>query len=210
MTILVAGHYCHDTLLSNAGTHRALGGSAAYASAVLQAFGEPYEVAARVGEDFLYRAQVFKQPLVTRGRTSSFIDDYRSGERREHVDAVCEPLQPEDLRGSYDVGLACAVSGEVTPPVLARLRQICRIAMADAQGLLREITPQGEVVLRPLHPDAAGQLDYLKASRAEAARLDVGKLRKALTLLITDGPRGCTLLTRDGEVHVPAFPAEEK
>ena len=56
MSILVAGHYCHDTLLSNAGEHHALGGSAAYASAILDALGEPCTVAAKVGEDFLYAA----------------------------------------------------------------------------------------------------------------------------------------------------------
>ena len=57
-SILVVGHYCHDTLLSNAGEHRTLGGSAAYASAVLEVLGEPYEVVSKVGPDFLYPAQV--------------------------------------------------------------------------------------------------------------------------------------------------------
>ncbi len=206
--ILVAGHYCHDTLIGNDGVHRALGGSAAYASAILAALGEPHEVAAKVGEDFLYR--VARQPRVVKGRTTSFVDDYRSGERRERVEAVCEPLRPEDLQGSYDVGLACAVAGEVPPPALARIRQICRVVIGDAQGLLREITPAGEVVLRPLPPDAAASLDYLKASRAEAALLDVARLRRTLTLLVTDGPRGCTLLTAREEIHLPAFPAAEK
>ena len=210
MSILVAGRYCHDTLLSNAGTHRALGGSAAYASAIFEALHEPYEVAAKVGADFLYTAQVKRPPRIVAGRTSSFVDDYRSGERREHVEAVCEPLDPEDLQGSFDVGLACAVSCEVTPATLARIRQICHITMADAQGLLREITPDGAVVLKPLHPGAPACLDYLKASRTEAELLDINALRQQLTLLITDGPRGCTIVTRSAETHVPAFPADEK
>ncbi len=208
--ILVAGHYCHDTIVGNDGTHRALGGSAAYASAILEALGEPYEVAAKAGPDFLYAAQVRKQPRIVPGRTSSLVDDYRSGERRDRVEAVCEPLHPGDLHGSYDVGIACAITGEVPPPTLARIREICRVVIADAQGLLREITPRGEVLLRPLHPDAPRQLDYLKASRAEARLLDVAALRRSVTLLLTDGPRGCTVLTASGEAHVPAFPAEEK
>ena len=130
VSILVAGHYCHDTLLSNAGTHRALGGSAAYASAIFEALHEPYEVTAKVGADFLYTAQVKRPPRIVAGRTSSFVDDYRSGQRRERVESVCEPLHPEDLQGSFDVGLACAVSCEVTPATLARIRQICHITMA--------------------------------------------------------------------------------
>ena len=208
--ILVAGHYCHDTLLSNAGTHRALGGSAAYASAILDALGEPYEVAAKAGPDFLYAAQVTRQPRIVPGRTSSFVDDYRSGERRDHVDAVCEAIEPGDLQGEYDVGIACAITGEVPPRTLARIREISRIVLADAQGLLREIAPGGDVLLRPLHPDAPDQIDFLKASRSEAALLDVDALRRRLTLIVTDGPRGCTLITASDETHVPAFPAQEK
>jgi 1D-myo-inositol 3-kinase len=207
VSILVAGHYCHDTVLSNAGTHRALGGSAAYASAVLEAFREPYELAAKVGEDFLYAAQVAKKPRIVAGRTTSFVDDYRSGERRERVEAVCEPLTPGDLQGSFDVGIACGVCGEVPPPTLARIREISRVTMADAQSLMREITPDGEVRLKPVLPEG---LEFLKASRAEAALLDVETLRQRLTLLVTDGPLGCTIVNREAEVHVPAFPAVER
>src|SRR5712671_2032682 len=53
VSILVVGHYCHDTLFGNAGTHRTVGGTAAYASAILEALGESHEVVAKVGEDFL-------------------------------------------------------------------------------------------------------------------------------------------------------------
>ena len=208
--ILVAGHYCHDTLISNAGTHRALGGSAAYASAIFDAFGEAYEVAAKAGPDFLYAAQVAKQPRIVRGRTSSFVDDYRSGERRDHADAVCEAIEPQELQGSYAVGIACAVTGEVPLRTLKRIREISRTVLADAQGLLREITPQGEVLLRPLDSDAPRHIDYLKASKSETALLDVDRLRKLLTLIITDGPNGCTLLTSSSSTHVPAVPAEER
>jgi len=35
--VLVVGHYCHDTIVRNAGVHRTLGGSAAYVSAILDA-----------------------------------------------------------------------------------------------------------------------------------------------------------------------------
>jgi 1D-myo-inositol 3-kinase len=83
------------------------------------------------------------------------------------------------------------------------------VVVADAQGLLREITPRGEVLLRPLDPEAARQLDVLKASRAESRLLDVDGLRRRLTLVITDGARGCTVLTASAETHVPAFPAQE-
>lgn len=211
MSILVAGHYCHDTLIGNGGEERALGGSAAYASAVLEALGEKYEVAVKVGADFLYLDQVYKKPIVAGLRTTSFTDDYRSGERRERVDAVCEPLAPQDLpAGPHEVGIACAIAGELPLPTLRRMREICRVVVADAQGLLRTISPRGEVLLEPLRDEVLPLLDYLKASRAEAMLLDVERVRRLLrALIVTDGPRGCTLFTARDEVRVPAFAAAE-
>jgi 1D-myo-inositol 3-kinase len=211
VSILVVGHYCHDTLVQRSGETRALGGSAAYSSAVLEAFGEPYDVAAKAGADFAYAAQVSKQPRIVAGRTTSFVDDYRTGERVERCEAVCEALTPADLpRGPYEVGIACAVSCEVTVPVLRRMRALCKVLVADAQGLLREITPDGEVRLKPLPEGAAELLDVLKASRAEAELLDVPSLRQQCALLITDGERGCQLLTATDDHFVAAFPATER
>src|SRR5213075_2955360 len=111
---------------------------------------------------------------------TSFVDDYRSGERQERVEAVCEPIWPSDLEGAFEVGIACGICGEIPPQTLARIREISRVTMADAQSLMREITPDGEVRLKPVDPQG---LDFLKASRSEAALLDVPALRKRLTLL---------------------------
>src|SRR5260221_730954 len=51
--------------------------------------------------------------------------------------------------------------------------------------------------------------DYRKVGRAEAEALDLSQLRRSCTILLTDGPRGCTILSPTGERHVPAFPARE-
>jgi 1D-myo-inositol 3-kinase len=208
--ILIAGHYCHDVLIARDGSEtRTLGGSASYGSAILDAFGEPYEVAAKVGTDFLYSAQVSKQPQVVASRTTSFVDDYRGGERVERVSDVCEPLQPDDLpRRQFAVGLAFGVAGEVGLPVLAHMRELCGVVLADAQSLVRFID-SGQIHLRPLDPEAVPHLDYLKASHKEAALLDVAALRQRIKLILTDGPRGCTLLSASSELHVPAIPAVE-
>ena len=208
--ILVVGHYCHDTLIGNDGEHRALGGSAAYVSAVLEALGERHRVFTKVGADFRYGAQVAQPPRIAGARTTSFVDDYRGGERRERVDAVCEPIFPHDIQGSYEVGIACGVAGEVLPETISAMRAACRVLVADAQSILREISPAGEVLLRPPHPAVLSQLDFLKASRREAESLDVNALRQRLILLITDGPRGCTVLNSGTQTSIPPFPANER
>jgi 1D-myo-inositol 3-kinase len=208
--ILVAGHYCHDTLLGNAGTHRALGGSAAYASAILDALGEPHRVAAKVGEDFLYGGEVSQRALVVPGRTTAFVDDYRGPERQQRVEAVAPPLEPSDLDGDYDVALACAIAGELPLRTLQRIRRVSRTVVADAQAILRQIAPDGGVVLRAPDDEALRAIDFLKANRTEAEALDLASLRQRLTLLITDGPRGCIVVGPGVHLHVPAEPAEER
>ncbi|HTO97101.1 MAG TPA: PfkB family carbohydrate kinase [Myxococcales bacterium] len=211
MTILVAGHYCHDTLIGNDGApHRTLGGSAAYISAVLDALGEPCRVVAKVGDDFLYGKEVSHAPAIVPGRTTAFVDDYRGAERRQRVEAVAPPILPEELEGDYQVGIACAIAGELPLPSLRRLRRASRVVVADAQSILREISPEGEVLCRPPEPGALDSIDFLKASKSEARALDVAALRQRMTLLITDGPRGCQVLSPDVDLHVPAEPAEER
>ena len=85
---------------------------------------------------------------------------------------------------------------------LIQIKSRMLLPRPDAQALLRHVSADGEVLLRPPHPDAVAQLDFLKASRSEAAWLDVPALRQRLTLLITDGSRGSTLLAADRETHV--------
>ena len=210
MSILVVGHYCHDTLIGNAGVHRTLGGSAAYASAVLTALGEPHQVIAKVGADFLYGAEVTCKPLVVPGPTTAFVDEYRGRERHERVEAVAAAIEPADLPAGFDIGLACAIAGEIPLRTLRRLRDISRLVIADAQSVLREISPGGEVSLRPPVPGVLELIDFLKASRKELRVLEDAALPEGLTLVATDGARGCALVTRHVEVRIDAFPAQEK
>ncbi|HZX95347.1 MAG TPA: PfkB family carbohydrate kinase [Myxococcales bacterium] len=208
--ILVAGNYCHDTLISTTGVEQALGGSAAYASAILDALGEPHAVVSKAGSDFRYAARVSQQPRIVPGRTTAFVDDYSAGERRQRVDAVAPAIEPADLDGRYELGIACAIAGELPPRTLLRMRELCRILVGDAQALLREISAEGEVTLRRPQPQMLESLDFLKASREESALLEVKALPPRLTLIVTDGPRGCDLMTAGSALHVPALPAQEK
>jgi len=210
VSILVAGHYCHDTLIGNDSIHRTLGGSAAYVSAILDALGEPHAVVAKVGPDFLYANEVTRPPIVAAGRTTAFVDDYRGPQRSGRVEAIAEAIEPEDLKGSWELGVACAIAGELPLGTLRRLRQICGTVVADAQSVVREIDSAGQVRLRAPAPEALQSFDVLKASREEAAVLDLPALRRRITLLITDGARGSTILRHDAELHVEAYPAREK
>src|SRR5205814_6285994 len=107
-----------------------LGGSPAYASAILAALGEAHEVVAKGGADFRYAHEVSRRPAVVPGRTTAFVDAYRGAVRTERLDAVAPAIEPEELRGMWDVGLACAIAGEIPLRTLQRLRQIRRTVLA--------------------------------------------------------------------------------
>jgi 1D-myo-inositol 3-kinase len=210
--VVVAGHYCHDVLVSDTGERRELGGAAAYASAVLRAAKVDFLVLANVGDDFLY-AQLVPAPRVVAGaRTTSFVDEYRGAERIQTLHAVAPHLLPDDVVEPCTIGLAVPIAAEVPAPTLLRMRELSRLLLADAQGFVRTVDAAKRVVHTPPAPEllaALERVDYLKVGRAEAEVLDVERLRRGCTVLLTDGARGCTILSRTEEHSVPPFPARE-
>jgi 1D-myo-inositol 3-kinase len=212
--VLVAGNYCHDTLVTRWGVHRVLGGSVAYISAVLRGLAVPFRTVAKVGGDFLYAAQVAAAPLVVAGaRTTGFVDDYTGGERTETLEARCEPIYPADLAHlpRVRIAIAGAIASEIPPETLWCLRARSDVVLADAQGLLRTFGPRGEVRLQPLAQTPFAphvrDIDVLKVSRSEAPFIDLAAVRRHTVVLLTDGALGCTILERGRETHVAALPA---
>ena len=209
---IVAGHYCHDRLVTGAGERLELGGSAAYASAVLRAAAVDFAVVANVGPDFLYAERVPPARVVAGATTTRFVDDYRGRERRQTLNAASPPIEAEDIRDSCMVGLAVPIASEVPPPTLLRMRELSRVLIADVQGFVRTWDAAGRVRHSPPRPEllaALQRLDYLKVGRDEAPVLDLDRLRRFCTVLLTDGAHGCTILSTSREQHVSAFPARE-
>jgi 1D-myo-inositol 3-kinase len=210
--IVVAGHYCHDLLVTEVGERRELGGSAAYACAVLRSAAADFAVVANVGDDFLYASRVPAPRVIAGARTTSFVDDYRGGHRMQTLHAVAPPLRPDDLVEACTIGLAVPIAAEITAPTLLRMRESSRSLIADAQGFVRAVDAENRVVHTAPAPEllaALQRVDYLKVGRAEADVLDLEGLRRNCTILLTDGPRGCTIVSGAGEQHVPAFAARE-
>jgi 1D-myo-inositol 3-kinase len=211
LEVLFAGHYCHDTIVDKDGTQRTgLGGAAAYASAVLLAARVDFRVSALVGDDFRY--VVPKPPRVVAGaRTTVFIEDYRGDDRTGTLVSAAPPLEPDDLGDARcQVGMACAIAGEIGTGTLERLRELSGILIADAQGFVRGFDAQGRVFHRAPEPALRQQidrLDWLKLSRSETEALDPRALRCGA--IVTDGDRGCLVLWEGREVQVPAFTANE-
>jgi 1D-myo-inositol 3-kinase len=210
--ILVVGHYCHDRIVSDAGERAELGGAAAYASAILRCAGADFAVVANVGEDFLYAGRVPPPRVLGGARTTSFVDEYRGADRIQTLHAKAPPVLADDLLEPCTIALAVPVAGEIPAPTLLRMRELSRVLLADAQGFVRTVDPATRVLHTPPGSEllsALERVDYLKVGRAEAQVLDVERLRRRCTVLLTDGARGCTVVSRTEEHHVPAFPARE-
>ncbi len=215
LDVLVVGNYCHDVLIHGPGREtRALGGSSAYISSVLDAVGVDYSVVSVVGEDFRYGDQVRHAPRIVPGtRTTQFTADFTQGERVLSVGARAAPIRPEEISVEARVALACGVLDELLPETLVRLSECARQVVADAQGLLRITDARGRVMQRRLEETPCfallDRIHVLKASEEEALSLDVAQVRRKTCLVITRGRGGCTVLTADLAFEVPALPVEE-
>jgi 1D-myo-inositol 3-kinase len=231
-SVIIAGHYCHDTLyLANGTRSEALGGSVSYISSVLSALEIECSVVSKVGPDFGYLSQISHAPRVVPGaHTTQYISDFTQGERIGRVGALCEPIYPLDLPSlpaliegdlgpdvpppfSYEIALAVGIVGEVLPETLLGLAAQARYLLCDVQGLIRHIDPVGRVTCKPLQDTPfyqhLDQISYLKASRQEAGFLDIEHVRQRTCLLVTEGDQGCTVYLKDREFRVPAFQAVE-
>ncbi|MBF5042915.1 carbohydrate kinase [Aggregicoccus sp. 17bor-14] len=209
--VLLVGHYCHDRLQRAEGERHTLGGSAAYVSRVLAAAGVEHKVAGLVGEDFRYAHEVLHPAQVQGPHTTEFVARFDGEARTLTLGHVAPPVSAAQVRalGSAPLGLACGIAGEVLPEALEALLGACERVLVDAQALVRERGPAGEVRQRRLEGTAYAPLlarvHVLKASEEEAALLDLERLRARSCVVVTRGERGCTVLEGTA-VHEVAAP----
>jgi 1D-myo-inositol 3-kinase len=212
--ILLVGNYCHDTLIHlQQPPSYALGGSVAYISAILDPLNLDYEVISKVGKDFKYLSQVTKRPqVIETARTTAFIDDFTEGDRKGRVECQCEPIFPEEIQVRAEVALVGGIAGEISPATLEAICRTSKRVLCDAQSLVRQIQPNGEVVHRCLEGSGflplLSQIEYLKVSEQEAEVMDLQQIRQKTRILLTRGEKGFTLLEKDSQHDFPAVQVE--
>ncbi|CAN6443068.1 unnamed protein product [Victoria cruziana] len=136
---------------------------------------------------------------------------------------ACEPISVSDLplpsfptRSDFDFefGMAVGVAGEISPEILSRLLDLCRVLFVDVQALIRTFdAADGTVHLARLHDTRfvhlLPRISFLKASSDEAEYIDVEEVRNSCCLIVTDGREGCRVYWKDGEFRVPSFPVTQ-
>lgn len=214
MPLLVAvGHVTRDVLAQGERT----GGAVSYASLCARRLGWEAAVVSRAAGSFDAARELpgVRAEIAPSRETTRFVNAYVEGRRRQHVEALADPIDgsevPDDLRRPEAL-LLCPVAGEIRTP-LAGLFEAGVVA-AVAQGWLREIGPDGRVAPRPwvgAEGDLAGvdvvfvSPDDLPGGAAAARAL----LAHVPRVVLTRGRAGVELLEPDRTTPVPALPAAE-
>jgi len=228
--VTLIGHLSHDLLRLPSGDYESLGGAVAYASLTLTELGSRATIISKVGYDFdkkyekiltskgVDTSQVF---VVRRKRTTRFINDYRTGERRQYVEAVCSRIRMNDLKGDKWISSDAVYFGPIISEISEEIirRSSCRgtFSVIDPQGYCRLISSNGRVVNIPWKAwkRIARLVNVVKAS-IEEARVMTGlhdEIRIAKEILkrgteiviITLGRRGSILAFRDSILRVPTI-----
>ncbi|RWW54850.1 hypothetical protein BHE74_00038548 [Ensete ventricosum] len=223
---LVVGNYCHDVLFrGDVPVGETLGGAASFVSNVLDALAPSTSLyVAKVGADFAYAAPHPPRIVSPSSPTTLFHAHFPPvpaaggyhGDRVLRRVRACDPIFPADLPEDirFDYGLAVGVAGEILPETLARMIDLCRIVLVDAQGMIRSFDPvDGTVRLVPLRSTEffhlVPRIGFLKASAEEAPFVDIEEARKWCCVIVTHGKDGCRVYWKDGELHVSPFQADQ-
>jgi sugar/nucleoside kinase (ribokinase family) len=210
----VIGHLSRDVV---AGAAPQIGGGPWHAARALRALGHDALIFAKCGER-AWGKQLATQglpfSLAVAGETTGFSFSYDdAGERTMSVDTIGEPWRLADLpqallRRVAWLHVAPLLHGDFDPDAIEWLARD-RFVLLDGQGLVRAREPGPLRLAGTLDRSVLQHVTMLKLSEEEAAALggDVREL-DVPEVLVTHGPAGSTLVTRDGSADVPAHPVD--
>lgn len=205
MTIALIGHMTVDTVTA-AGCPAQLrpGGAPLYGRRALLAAGaEPVVIAKGdgAGEGLVLE---WSSPVLS-------VLVHGPGGLVQRLDSVGDPFTAEEVRGPMApllegcrwAILGAQSGGDFPPRTIAALREAGLRVCLDGQGLARGDVP-GAVRLRSFPAQAVAGVQVLKLNLAEARAFgELDRLRELVPeLLVTDGPRGATVLTGAGTARV--------
>jgi sugar/nucleoside kinase (ribokinase family) len=198
-----------------AGSPPRIGGGPWHAARALRALRHEAVLLATCGEpdrsDFQGRLAALGLPvsLAAGGETTAFSFTYdEHGARTMQVDVVGEPFRREDvaealLRRVEWLQVAPLLRGDFDGDLLEWLARGRRLLL-DGQGLVRP-RRTGPLVLDPdFDRSLLRHVAVLKLAEEEAEAIgDIASLGVP-EVIVTAGPAGSTVITRDGAEHVPA------
>lgn len=213
--VIVIGHVAIDVNILPWGLiENALGGAPTYAGLAFAALRKNVGVVSKVGADFPEKfPPIFsKLGLDTEGilvageHTTTFENTYdEAGNRKQICKHITQKITPDDIPTAYRDARGFYISpiaDEITPAVLREIKRKDNLVMLDPQGILRKISKDGKVEIRP-RDDFEEFLKYVDVVKIgkEEARVLKGGAREALESIRKMGPK-IVIVTRGDE---PSF-----
>jgi len=148
----VVGHVAIDKIITTMEERTQLGGPPSYISLVTTRLGKSVSAITKVGsdipDDFVSQLDELgvglEGMIVDAAKTTRFILDYRSAERRMIVGSICEEIGPHDVSGLSEVVLLAPIVGEIPPLTVSSID--ADIIALDPQGFVRDIRPDGSIL----------------------------------------------------------------
>jgi sugar/nucleoside kinase (ribokinase family) len=209
--LVILGNYTKDTIVSPAGTRIVDGGGFNYGAHVAAMMGLKTAAVTRLArEDIrvveaLTRLGIDAYPTYTPDSTVMRLF-YPTGNVDERVLTVTKtagsftPDQFEDLRARAFV-ISASIRGEVGLDVIRALAKKGEGLVADLQGFIRVVAPDGTLKFEPWpeKKEVLAHIDILKTDAVEAEALTGEKDMKAAARMLADlGPKEIVLTHRDG------------
>ncbi|MBI4173493.1 MAG: hypothetical protein HY519_02120, partial [Candidatus Aenigmarchaeota archaeon] len=172
-----------------------------------------FEVVAKVGRNFMYLREVAAAPIITQGKTTEFVNEYRDRTRTQRMIARCGNILPTDIKNEYSAAVACGVIGEVKHETIIKMRKVSKLVLADVQGMIRMAGKDKGVFHVPLHETgfraSTKYLDVLKVSAEEARYVDIEAVAKDCAVIVTQGMKGCTIYDGQQKTRIGTAPLRE-
>lgn len=218
----IVGHIAIDTVIDNRGTRMQLGGPPTYAALTARVMGLEAEAITKAGEDLpeefktQLREMAIEVPSLKERKTTRFILDYRRGERKLVVEAICDKITPNDIpTTSLEVVLLSPIIGEVPRGTAYQLLSVETLAL-DPQGYLRDVGIDGRIYLKPwLDVEILSAAKIYKSTVKELkmitgitnplqalARLNRLGIKEAI---VTLGGRGALLSINEQAYEIPPY-----
>lgn len=210
---VVAGHAVRDVV---PGGWR-LGGTVTFAAVQAHRLGLSVGVVTRAAPDFDLPAELpFAEIVIAPSdTTTTFVNTYIGGERRQQVRARAAPLTPDDVPAAWraaPIALIGPVLGEA-PPDLAAVFDDASLVGVSAQGWLRELDAAGNVqrtTWRGAPFWRGADVVFVSDEDLADSREDLEIWTQEVPIVaMTESRRGAQLFFEGRWRHMSAFPEAE-
>ncbi len=223
-TFGVIGHIAIDRIIDVSGERLQMSGSPTYISLITHLLGRSLVVATKVGGDFpdAYVSELAIRDLdindfiVSNAKTTRFVLEYRSIERRLSRDSVCVPIKSTDIIDFPDSVILAPIVQEIPQETYFALESSC-IGL-DPQDFVRKMESGGSISLHPWSDfDLLSRVSVFKASERELSLIAGSVGWKGLERMIefgidiaieTRGREGAHVQHLKDRFNVPAYLGE--